>query len=241
MSDWATKRFWTTVSVVEDPDGFAVRLDDREIRTPAKRALIVPSREFAEHVAAEWDAQVESIQPLTMPWTRSANAALDKVAPQRSEVMEHLIGYAGSDLLCYRAEGPAALVARQNDIWNPILDWLADTFDVRLATTKGVMPIEQPAQSIARLAEPMRDMSNFELAGFHDMVGLSGSYAIALAAARKQFPVPDLWAASRLDENWQIEQWGEDFEAKQDAEQKMGGFVHATELFSIAGKSALKC
>ena len=234
MSEWAMKRFWTAVAVEETAAGFTVRLDGRPIRTPAKRELVVPTLRIARNIAGEWEAQEGEVEPLTMPWTRSANAALDKVAVQRDEVMEHLIGYAGSDLLCYRAEGPAGLVARQNDIWSPILGWLFEEFGVRLAITKGVMPVAQADKTLEILARPMQAMNDFELTAFHDMVGLSGSYVLALAAAREFQPTEQLWAASRLDENWQIEQWGEDFEAKRDAELKKDGFVHATELFSAS-------
>ncbi|NNE79880.1 MAG: ATPase [Silicimonas sp.] len=239
MNEWATKRFWEKVAIAEETGGYAIRLDDRPIRTPAKQLLVVPTERIAKHIAAEWEAQEEKLRPLTMPWTRSANAALDKIAPQRREVMDHLIGYAGSDLLCYRAEGPEALTGRQRQVWDPILDWVADTYDARLDVTAGIMPIQQPRDALQRLAEPMADMSDFQLAGFHDMVALSGSYAIALAAAFGDHLASTLWDASRLDENWQIEQWGEDFEAKRDAEAKKGSFVHATELFSAARISDL--
>ncbi|MEO0866013.1 MAG: ATP12 family chaperone protein, partial [Pseudomonadota bacterium] len=123
MSEWAAKRFWTDVSVVADENAFTIKLDDRPVRTPAKRALVVPTEAMARRIADEWQAQSEAIDPKSMPWTRSANAAIDKVALQRDEVKEYLAGYADTDLLLYRAESPDALVERQRVQWDPVLDW----------------------------------------------------------------------------------------------------------------------
>lgn len=231
MSEWAMRRFWTEVSFEPEENGFAVKLDGRPVKTPAKAALLVPTEAMAERIAEEWDAQKEVVDPAGMPWTRSANAAIDKVSVQRSEVEEHLASYAGSDLLCYRAEGPDSLVARQQETWDPVLDWLSTRFDVRLAVAAGVMPVEQSADDIARLARAMTPMSDFQLTGFYDLVTLSGSFGLALATVHDVQPAADLWAASRLDEVWQIEQWGDDEEAAEVAALKEQAFLHATEVF----------
>ena len=235
MSEWGSKRFWSTVSVAAGAEGFSIRLDGRPVRTPAKRTLVLPTQAIARHVAAEWDAQDDHVDPVTMPWTRSANAAIDKVATQRRDVMDHLAGYADTDLLSYRASEPVELVLRQQKTWDPLLDWVATHHGVRFEVTRGVMPIEQESTRISRLVCRMEPMSSFQLTGFHDLVTLSGSFVIALAAADGAFPVPDLWAASRLDENWQVEQWGEDVEAAEEAARKMRAFGHAAELFRLAG------
>jgi len=234
VSEWKLKRFWTAVGVEAADGGFAVRLDGRPIRTPAKRVLEVPTRAIAERIAAEWEAQVEKVDPRTMPWTRSANAALDKVATQRAEVIAHLASYAGTDLLSYRAAGPEALVARQHETWDPIVDWLAQRFDARLKVTVGVMPVLQDPRMLDRLAQAMQPMSDFRLTAFHEMVTLTGSYGIAQAAAHEMQPAPILWAASRLDEDWQKEQWGADEEAEREAELKKSAFLHATEFYRAA-------
>ena len=231
MSEWSVKRFWTEVSVNEGDSGFQVLLDERPIRTPAKRALIAPTRRIADRIAAEWSAQVDKVDPGTMPWTRSANAAIDKVATQRAEVEAHLADYAGTDLLCYRADGPEGLVQRQATTWDPILDWLHERFEVRLKVIAGVMPVEQEASALASLAQAMEPMSDFQLTAFHDLVTLTGSYSLALANTECAFPAEDLWQASRLDETWQIEQWGADEEAEAEAGIKRDAFLHATELF----------
>ena len=225
------KRFWDGVSYEEAEDGFQIKLDHRTVRTPAKQLLVVPTEKIASHVAAEWDAQVEQVDPAAMPWTRTANAAIDKVAIQRTDVIEHLSGYAGTDLLCYRAEGPDSLVLRQQEVWDPILAWLDDHFDVSMKTTTGVMPVAQDPADLKRLAMAMDRMSDFQLTGFHDLVGLSGSFAIALAVVEKAFLPANLWAAACLDETWQAEQWGEDEEALAHSKLKKEAFLHATEVY----------
>ena len=235
MSEWGPKRFWSTVSVETCPEGFSIRLDGRPVRTPAKRALVLPTQAIAGRVAAEWEAQEEQVDPATMPWTRSANAAIDKVATRPREVMDHLAGYAGTDLLSYRAAGPVELVLRQQETWDPLLDWLASRHGVRFEVTPGVMPVEQDPACVSRLVQSMESMSSFQLTGFQELVTLSGSFVIALAVADGAFPVRDLWSASRLDESWQAEHWGKDVEAVEAAAHKMRAFLHAAELFRLAG------
>ena len=234
MSEWALKRFWRAVSVEPRDSGFEVLLDGRQVKTPAKRVLLLPSAQIADHVAAEWEAQVETVDPTTMPWTRSSNAAVDKVATQRAEVAAHLAEYAGTDLLSYRATGPQALVDRQTAGWDPLLTWLGQRYDVRLSVTSGVMPVQQTSDSVRRLAETMQPMTDFQLTAFHDLVTLTGSFVLALAATEGKAPPEQLWELSRLDETFQIEQWGEDEEATELAAIKKSAFFHAHEFFHAA-------
>lgn len=234
MSEWSPRRFYKTATVQPEGDGFSVRLDDRPIRTPGKRPLILPTEVMARRVADEWLAQEARIDPRTMPWTRSANSALDKVAPQRAEVMAHLIGYAGTDLVCYRAEGPPSLTERQRAGWDPILDWVTQRYDVRLRVTVGVMPVEQDGDVLPRLFRTMDPMSDFHLMGFHELVTLSGSFVLALAAIESLQTAGDLWEISRIDEVWQAEQWGEDEEAAEAAGIKRASFMHGFEFFRSA-------
>lgn len=234
MNDWAMKRFWDAVSYEATESGYQIKLDQRPVRTPAKKPLVVPSEVIAARVAGEWDAQIEQVDPGSMPWTRTANAAIDKVALQRRDVMDHLAGYAGTDLLCYRAESPDSLAHRQEEVWGPILVWLADRFDVRLRKTAGIMPVDQNPADIARLAKTMEPMTDFQLTGFHDLVGLSGSFAIGLAVVEDAFQTETLWAAASLDETWQIEHWGDDDEASANAALKKSAFLHATEVYRAA-------
>ena len=149
-------------------------------------------------------------------------------------VIAHLGGYAGSDLLCYRAEGPDSLVARQAKAWDSLLGWAKNTFGSQLAVTHGVMPIEQDPRHLAALGAAMKPMSHFQLTGFHDLVTLSGSFVIGLAAAMDHLPATVLWDLSRLDEDWQIEQWGEDEEASEHAALKKAAFLHAREVYHLS-------
>lgn len=135
-------------------------LDGRPVRTPAKSVLIVPSEAIGRAIAAEWEAQVEIVDPTSMPWTRSANAALDKVATQRDEVIDHLASYAGTDLLCYRASDPESLIKRQAEMWDPLLDWAKSRYSVSFQVTSGVMPILQPEETLGRLREEMLEMTD---------------------------------------------------------------------------------
>lgn len=234
MSEWTAKRFWKDASVEAQDGGFAVRLDGRPVRTPAKRPLVVPTPGMADRIASEWRAQGDRVNPGTMPWTRSANAALDKVSTQREEVARYLANYAGTDLLCYRAEAPDELFARQAQAWDPIIDWAQGRFDVRLKSTRGVMPVAQDPEGLTRLAQAMNPMNEFHLTGFHDLVSLSGSFLIALAVVHEYRPAADLWPVSRLDELWQIEQWGPDDEAERNATLRQDAFLHAAEFYFSA-------
>lgn len=231
MSDWTARRFWTDVTVEPSDEGWRVRLDNRPVKTPAKALLALPTERLAEAVAEEWRAQGEAVDPATMPFTRSANAAIDKVAPQRSEVAAMLAGYGETDLLCYRAEGPAGLRARQDAAWDPLLDWASDTFGARLVPTSGVMPIEQDRDALRRLARATHALDPWTLTAFHDLVTLSGSLVIGLAAIAGVRPAEDLWQVSRVDERWQAEQWGEDEEAAEQAELKKQAFLHADRFY----------
>ncbi|QMU56850.1 MAG: ATPase [Boseongicola sp.] len=234
MSGWANKRFWKSANSSQVPGGWAVLLDGRAVKTPAKRQLIVPTRELADPIALEWDSQIDVVDPAMMPWTRSANAAIDKVAEQRSEVEGHLIEYAETDLLIYRADNPDGLVARQADRWDPVLDWVASRYDVRLLPATGVMPVAQDGDALRRLAGVMSPMTHFELTGFYDLVTLSGSFSIALAVSEGVRTADEGWALSRLDEEWQIEQCGRDELAEDEAELKRSAFCHAATFFSAA-------
>lgn len=234
MSEWKQKRFWQAAQAEETAEGWRVTLDGRAIKTPAKAALILPTQSMAAAVAAEWDAQEDVVNPLSMPFTRSANAAIDKVAVQHAEVADMLAAYGDADLLCYRADAPQALVDRQAATWDPYLDWAAATFGARLHPRTGLMHESQDADALAALATPVHAMSNFELAAFHDLVSLSGSLVLGFAAAQDLHPALTIWAASRLDETWQEEQWGEDEEAQEVAKIKEGSFLHAKAFFDAS-------
>ncbi|MEM9395301.1 MAG: ATP12 family protein [Pseudomonadota bacterium] len=234
MSGWAAKRFWTASEVVECEGGFTVTLDSRPVRTPLKRLLVVPTEAFAKAIAEEWGAQEEIVNPSTMPFTRAANAALDKVSAQREDVCELLAAYAGTDLLCYRATGPKMLIARQASGWDAHLDWAARRFSAPLKITSGVIPVDQPAESLKVYLRRVQEFSDFELTGFHDLVAISGSLVLALAVAEGRISASEAYDLSRIDEHWQIEQWGEDEEATELAERKRFEFVRAHDVMKMS-------
>jgi chaperone required for assembly of F1-ATPase len=235
MSSWAAKRFWQSATVAEAPGGFRVLLDAREVKTPAKTPLIVPTQALAEAIAAEWQAQDTKVRPETMPFTRSANSALDKVTPQFAEVAELIAAYGASDLLCYRAGHPTELVARQAAAWDPLLDWSAKVLSAPLTVTTGIVPIDQPAASVAALCARVQALTPFQLAGFHDLVAISGSLVLGFAISLGKIDVTEGWALSRIDETWQIEQWGEDEEASASEAVRKAGMMHAARFFALCG------
>ena len=234
MNDWAPKRFWTRAEVVARDGGFAVDLDDRAVKTPYETPLILPTRGLAELVAAEWQAQTDRIDPTTMPATRAANSAIDKVTPQREAVAAMLSAYGENDLLCYRADGPEELVARQAEAWDPWLEWSRQALDAPLRVTTGIMPIEQPPDSLDRLRAQVDRLDAWELTGFHDLVQLSGSLVLALAVARRKLEADDAWQISRVDERFQAEQWGEDEEAAEVAAIKQQAMRDGAQFLALS-------
>lgn len=207
------KRFWTTVELVEAEGGFGVTLDGRPVKTPARNGLVVPTERLGQALAEEWQDQGEEIDPRSMPLTGLANAAIDRVAPDPASFAESLARYGESDLLCYRAEGPQPLVERQAELWDPLLAWARRRFDIELETACGIMHRPQHGETIERLARAVASRDAFRLAALSPLVTVSGSLVIALALAENAVALETGWAAATLDEQWQIEQWGEDAEA----------------------------
>jgi chaperone required for assembly of F1-ATPase len=183
------------------------------VRTPGKALLALPTRGLAEAVAEEWRAQGERIDPLTMPLTKLANSAIDGVKGREQAVIDDIVKYAGSDLLCYRAEGPAALVASQSKHWNTVIAWAKATLDAPLALAEGVVHVAQPKASLDRLRRELEGLDPFSLAALHVMTSLTGSALLALAVLRGRLTPEEAWQAAHVDEDFQISQWGEDAEA----------------------------
>lgn len=233
MSWGKPKRFWKAVQVEPSEGGFAVKLDARPVKTPAKAPLLVPNKAFAKRVAAEWESVEEEIDPASMRYTRAANAAIDKVAIQHREVADMMAAYGGTDLLCYRAPDPAELIARQIEAWDPLLDWAAETMGARLKTTQGVLPITQDEAALEPLRARVHGLTAFELTAFHDLVTISGSLIIALGVIDKRIDAPFGWSVSRIDETYQEEQWGEDEEAQEQVAIKHADFLAAAEIYEV--------
>lgn len=240
MTGWAPRRFWAEARAEPVAGGHGVRLDARWLHTPAKAPLTLPTAALAGAVAEEWAAQRAEVRPETMPLTRAANAAIDKVAPMQAEVVEVIAAWGGSDLLCYRAEGPAGLAARQAAAWDPLLDWAARDLGAPLAVTAGVMPCPQPGQSLAALRARVAACDAFALTALSDLVGLSGSLVIGLAALDGLRTGEALWEMSRIDEAWQEEHWGPDAEAARATAHRRADFLAALRFHALS-RITLSC
>lgn len=238
MSEWAAKRFWSEVSLDEGPSDIGILLDGRAIRTPAKALLRVPTPAFAEALAEEWRQQEGKVDPLTMPLTRMANSAIDKVAPQAAAVAAHIAQYGAADLLCYRAPQPEALIARQSQAWDPYLDWAAARFGHRAAVTTGVMPVAQDPRLIAAYERELSRFGPFDLAAFNEIVTLAGSLVLGFCAVFRPGDPAQIWRDAHLDEAWQAEQWGEDDEAQAVSALKEGAFLSAFRAAKLLDLSA---
>lgn len=207
------KRFYTGARAGILEEAPVVLLDGRPARTPGKRVLTLASPALAEAVAAEWAAQEDKIDPGTMPLTRLANTVVDGVAQQADAVRAEIVKYAGSDLVCYRADFPAELSQRQAAAWDPILDWAHRRMHARFYLTQGVMPVRQLPETLDRVAEYVAPLEPFALAATHVMMTLTGSALLALAVLDRAIVAETAWTAAHVDEDFQISQWGEDAEA----------------------------
>lgn len=222
------KRFYKDVSVVAaDEGGWTILLDGRPVRTPARASLVLPTQTLAAAVADEWRAQGESIDPASMTMTGLSNAAIDHVAANKASFADGVARYAQSDLLCYRAEGPAALVARQAAAWDPLLDWARARYDVGFAVTQGVLPVAQPDETLGRLAAAVAALDPFSLTGLSTLVTISGSLVCGLAIVEGGHDVAAIWTAADIDDAWQVEQWGDDAEASARSAARHADFVAA--------------
>lgn len=235
MSGWTAKRFWKEVFVgeAEDGAGHLITLDGRPVRTPAKTPLVTPTRALAEAVAEEWLRVDEVIDPTAMPYTRAVNAALDKAIPQQPEVAGLIADYGASDLLCYRAASPDALIARQAELWDPILDWAKHHLNAPLKVGTGVMPVEQHPHAVAALSGRVNEFDAFGLTALHDLVSLSGSLVLGLAVTEGHLQASRAWTISRVDEEWQAEQWGKDEDAESAAAIKREAFLQAERFYRL--------
>lgn len=209
------KRFYKDVTITEAQDGtFAILLDGKTLRTPAKNSLSVPTKALAELLRDEWDAQTDVVNPALMPISRHVNTAIDRIASETQAVFEDILRFSSSDLLCYRASDPAKLVERQATHWDPVLDWAANTLGARFILVEGVMHQEQPKEAVSAFAFTLRKYDTpIALAALHTMTSLTGSAILALAVAEEELTLEEGWALAHLDEDWTAEQWGEDEEA----------------------------
>lgn len=207
------KRFYKSAGVSRTDDGFAVELDGRPVKTPAKNVLVLPGRPLADAIAAEWEEQGEDIDAHAMRLTRLANSTIDRVVEHRAAVISEIAGYANTDLVCYRAAEPEALAQQQKSGWDPLVAWLQDHYGIALLTTTSLLPIEQKRSSIDAVESAVAESDPFTLAGLHLVTVSCGSVVIGLAALAGRIDGTAAWELSLIDETYQIDEWGEDPEA----------------------------
>ena len=227
------KRFWKTAEAIADGPGWAIRLDGRPVRTPERALLVVPGEALARAIAAEWDAQGEEIDPGTMPMTGFANATLDRVLPALGTFRGQIAAYAESDLLCYRADGPAELIAHQQAHWDPLLDWARGAHGIDFAITAGILPVDQPARTLAALRGAVEALPPWLLAPAATLTQISGTLVGTLALLGGATEAEALFEAASLDERWQAEQRGEDAEAADRLAARRTEFLNAARYCAL--------
>lgn len=227
------KRFYKEVTVTGDAPSFSIVLDGRPVRTPMKAALALPTRALAEAVAREWRAQDEFVDPRGMPVTRLSNTAIDRVAGDRARIAGEIAAYAGSDLVCYRAEEPEGLVARQAEVWDPIIAWVEERLGGRFILAAGIVHRQQPEPMLEAFRARLLSLDAFTLTALHEMASVTGSALIALAVAEGRLGPEKAWTAAHLDEDWQIAQWGPDAEAQARRAARKADFDAAVDLLAL--------
>jgi chaperone required for assembly of F1-ATPase len=229
------KRFWKDVTVEEQGGAWAVRLDGRAVKTPARAPLAVPTKHLAEAIADEWRAVADKIDPPGMPLTGLANAAIDRVAPARQAFAAGLARYAEADLACYRAEGPRPLVERQEAHWDALLGWARRRYDLDFCTTAGIVHVAQPAATVERLSHAVAALDPYGLAALSTLVTIGGSLVGGLAVLEGAMTAEQAWEAVSMDERWQLEQWGSHAEAEAALENRRRDFLAAARFLELLG------
>jgi chaperone required for assembly of F1-ATPase len=227
------KRFWTKAEAIERDGGWGVELDGKPLRTPARVPLNAPTRALAEVIAEEWDSIDGEIDPRAMPLTGLANAAIDRVQPDKAAFAEGLARYAEADLACYRAEGPQGLIDRQAKEWDALLGWGQRRFDVDFRTTGGIVHVAQPQATIDRLIHAVSMLDPFRLAGLSPLITIGGSLLAALGVLEGAFTPEQAWDAVSVDDRWQLEQWGSDAEAEAALDARRRDFLAAARFLEL--------
>jgi chaperone required for assembly of F1-ATPase len=227
------KRFWKEAAFGQEDCGWGIALDGKPLRTPGRRPLVVPTQRLAEAIADEWNAAGDEVKPRVMPLTGLANAALDLVAPDPGPFASGLAAYGESDLVCYRAEAPSSLLARQEQSWNPLLAWGRRRFEVDFTTTCGIIHVPQPGASVQRLAHAVTTLTPFQLAALSPLVTIGGSLLAALAVVEGAISPEGAWHAVSVDDRWQLEQWGSDVEAEAMLAARRSDFLAAARFLEL--------
>lgn len=227
------KRFWENAAAVASGDGFAIELDGRRVKTPARADLLVPTTVLAEAIAAEWNECGEIVDPRAMPLTGLANAAIDRVSVDKDGFAAGIARYGESDLTCYRAEGPDLLVARQSEAWDGLLGWARRRYDVDFACVSGVMHVPQPEETVRKLVHAVAALDAFRLAALSQLVTIGGSLVAGLAVVDEMMPAEGAWEAVSLDDRWQMEHWGADAEAQAALDARRRDFMAAARFLDL--------
>ena len=227
------RRFWKDVTVEQAESGWTIALDERPVRTPARAPLILPTEPLAQAVAGEWRDAGETADPRAMPLTGLANAAIDRVEPDRQAFAGGLARYAEADLGCYRSEWPPELVERQARAWDELLAWARRRYDVDFATTSGLIHVPQPPATVEQLAHAVEALDPYRLAGLSPLVTVGGSLIAGLAVLEKAMTPEQAWDAVSIDERWQLERWGGDSEAETAMENRKRDFLAAARFLGL--------
>jgi chaperone required for assembly of F1-ATPase len=227
------KRFWKEVAVEPAGDRWTIQLDGRPVNTPARAALVVPNQALACAIADEWRSVEVDVVPRAMPFTGIANAAIDRVAPERQAFAGGLARYAEADLACYRSDRPPELVERQATAWDALLGWARRRYDVDFVVTSGIIHVPQPQATVERLAHEVASLDPFRLAGLSPLVTIGGSLIAALAVLEKAVTPEEAWQSVSIDERWQLEQWGSDAEAATALENRRRDFLAAARFLEL--------
>ena len=227
------KRFWKNAEAVQRDDGWLVELDGKPIRTPARVPLTVPSKALADAIAEEWSSVEADIDPRNMPLTGLANAAIDRVQPDKKNFADALARYAEADLACYRAEGPPGLAERQAELWDELLAWGRRRFDVDFRTTSGLLHVEQPQATSERLKHAVASIDPFRLAALSPLITIGGSLLAALGVLEGAFSPERAWETVSVDDHWQLEQWGSDAEAEAALDNRKRDFLAAARFLEL--------
>ncbi len=233
------RRFYKEAGFKKMSNGYAILLDARPIKTPLKAELRLPAESLAKAIVKEWQTQQDVIDPRCMPLTRLANTAIDRVLGYEREIVDEIIHYARSDLLCYRAGTPAGLVDKQSVAWDPLLAWAEQELRAKMSISEGIVHVSQPDDAIANVRDAVAALDHFALTSLHNMTTLTGSCLIALAVGQGQINAVDAWNAAHIDEDWQIGQWGEDVEAEERRKRRWAEFQasHSFMVLAWAGET----
>ena len=228
------KRFYDQVTAVEEGGKHHIRLDGKTVRTPSREKLCVTRSALADKICEEWRAQGEFIDPQSMPLTQLANTAIDGVSPKIDQVVASTLNYAGSDLLCYRVDQPESLIDLQRQGWDPVLNWLKETYGAEFILGTGVMYVAQPEMSIAKIETLLQTYDASILSAVHVMTTLTGSLFLALAIAEDHMTMDQAWQAAHIDEDWQFSRWGSDADAEIRREKRFKEMQAAADFLYLA-------